>query len=150
MWQVFVTGKRRRVVSGHTHLHRLSSVSWASVRQRECRVGFHNTGAEKQGGLYAFYTSTSPPRLFSICLSCSLPSLSVCLLPDSQVCQELDLPPFPPSAAGMHVTPPTPPTPLTPSLSPPSHAIYSYATNFVFFQLVPLKRIITRHQIGNL
>lgn len=75
--------------------------------QHEQRVGFHNIGAGKRGGLYVFYTSTSssPPHLFSICLSYSLPSLSVRLLPDSKVCQELNLPPFLPSAAGMHVPP---------------------------------------------
>lgn len=70
---------------------------WAELmcRQRGQRVGFHNIGAQKQGGLYVFYTFTPPPHLFSFCSSCSLPSLSLCLLPDSQVCQELSLPPFP-------------------------------------------------------
>lgn len=74
-------------------------------RQHVRRVGFHNTEAEKQGGLYVLYISTPPPHLFSIRLSHSLPSLSVCLLPDSQVCKELNLPSFPPLAAGMHVYP---------------------------------------------
>lgn len=81
-------------------------------RQHVRRVGFHNTEAEKQGGLYVLYISTPPPHLFSIRLSHSLPSLSVCLLPDSQVCKELNLPSFPPLAAGMHVYP-HPPHSLT-------------------------------------
>lgn len=53
----------------------------------------------------------SPPHpftfhLFSICPSQPLPSASLCLLPDSQVCRELSLPSFPPLAAGMLVYPP--------------------------------------------
>lgn len=73
-------------------------------------LGFTTLEQGSRGGLYVFYTSTSssPPHLFSICLSHSLPPLSVCLLPDSKVCQELNLPPFLPSAAGRQVFPPPP------------------------------------------
>lgn len=57
-------------------------------------------------------------HLCPICLSHPLPSTSLCLLPDSQVCKELSLPSCPPLAAGMHVYPPPPPLPFFNATNP--------------------------------
>lgn len=67
---------------------------------------------EAASGCMCFFPSTPPPNLFA--MSHSHPSLSMCLLPDSQVCKELSLPPFPPSAAGMACVPPLTTTTTTP------------------------------------
>lgn len=69
-------------------------------------------------------------HLFSICLPHPLPSVSLCLLPDPQVCKELSLPSFPPLAAGMHVYRP-PPT------HPPAHPI-----SFFYFLSLMLQTLL--------
>lgn len=123
--------KREERLFGHT----LSFTQAVICELGECvgsvsrELGFTTLEQRSWEACMRFNTSASPPHLFSICPSRSLPSLSVCLLPDSEVCQELDLPPFPPSAAGMHV----PPCRCLPLPLPPSQAPFSDATNFAFF-----------------